>query len=68
MWSAIKTAAFNLGVVSPLFTLFGYPTTVYFGSYHKGELPTFERFLFEFLVFNIIEEIFFYYSHRYDKL
>lgn len=64
LWSCIRTAAFNLGVISPIFTLVFYNFAVYFNAYHKGELPTFERILIEFFVFNIVEEIFFYYSHR----
>ncbi|XP_063673827.1 fatty acid hydroxylase domain-containing protein 2-like [Bolinopsis microptera] len=64
LWSCIRTAAFNLGVVSPVFTLVFYKASQWNGSYHKGDLPTFNRFLLEFLVFNIVEEIFFYYSHR----
>ena len=65
LWSCIRTAAFNLCVVSPVFTLILYQASQWNGSYHKGDLPTFNRFLLEFLVFNIVLEIFFYYSHRY---
>ncbi|XP_063681828.1 fatty acid hydroxylase domain-containing protein 2-like [Bolinopsis microptera] len=66
LWSCIRTAAFNLGVVSPVCSLVVYLATSYSGWYDDcyGELPSFERILVEFLVFNIIEEIFFYYSHR----
>ena len=64
MWSAIRTSAFNLLVVSPVFTVVLYPMALALGSYHKGQLPTFERLLVEFVVFTLVEEVMFYYSHR----
>eukprot|EP00116_Pleurobrachia_bachei_P007535 sb/3467797/ len=65
LWSCIRTSAFNLLIVSPVVTLVLYPMALALGSYHKGQLPTFERLLLEFVVFTLVEEVLFYYSHRY---
>lgn len=64
LWKCIKTCSFNWVVVSPIFTLVLYLPCQYIGALHKGECPTFERVLFEFLIFSLVEEVFFYYGHR----
>ena len=38
------------------------------GCTFKDELPTFQWFLIEFVVYLLIEEVGFYYSHRYTAL
>jgi len=64
LWRCVKRVTFNMCVVGPIFTAVMYPLTLLNGAYHKGELPTFNRVLIEFVVFALIEEIGFYYSHR----
>lgn len=62
---AVKIVLFNGFVVSFPMTLFGFYLMKWRGCIVSGEMPSFAWVLLELTVFSLVEEIGFYYSHRY---
>uniref|UniRef100_G3T2W7 Fatty acid hydroxylase domain containing 2 n=1 Tax=Loxodonta africana TaxID=9785 RepID=G3T2W7_LOXAF len=61
---SICTVLFNQCVVSLPMVTFLYPFLKWWGDPCRRELPTFHWFLLELVIFTLIEEVMFYYSHR----
>lgn len=61
---AMKIALFNQMVIGIPFVMVAAPAFLWRGCPIGGELPSFQWVLFEILVFSLVEEVFFYYSHR----
>jgi sterol desaturase/sphingolipid hydroxylase (fatty acid hydroxylase superfamily) len=58
--------AFNQFILWPTAVYFTYQLLLIRGcELHRIELPGFAEFLFHLFVFSIVEEIGFYYAHRY---
>ncbi|XP_076081850.1 fatty acid hydroxylase domain-containing protein 2-like isoform X1 [Mytilus galloprovincialis] len=61
---AVKLVLFNGFVVSFPMTLLGIYTMKLRGCAFSGDLPTFTRVMVELIMFSLVEEFGFYYSHR----
>ncbi|XP_061169781.1 fatty acid hydroxylase domain-containing protein 2-like [Saccostrea echinata] len=61
---AIQVVLFNQTVITIPFMFGMYYLMKWRGCVFQGELPTFHWFLLELTVFSLVEELFFYYSHR----
>ncbi|XP_062602069.1 fatty acid hydroxylase domain-containing protein 2-like [Saccostrea cucullata] len=61
---AIQVVLFNQTVITIPFMFGMYYLMKWRGCHFQGELPTFHWFLLELTVFSLVEELFFYYSHR----
>jgi len=65
LYKAIRVCLFNQLVVGTTFGLFWYHVTEWRGvGYTPEELPTFQWVLLEGVVFTLVEEFAFYYTHR----
>ena len=62
---AVKLVLFNQIVVGGALTLVLYPLHIWRGCPFGTELPSFHWVLFEIAIFTLVEEVGFYYSHRY---
>lgn len=62
---AVKLVLFNQIVVGGAVTLVMHQLYVWRGCSFGPELPTFHWVLFEIAIFTLVEEVGFYYSHRY---
>ena len=62
---AVKLVLFNQIVVGGAVTLVMHPVYVWRGCSFGPELPSFHWVLFEIAIFTLVEEVGFYYSHRY---
>jgi len=62
---AVKLVLFNQIVVGGAVTLLMHPVYVWRGCSFGPELPSFHWVLFEIAIFTLVEEVGFYYSHRY---
>ncbi|XP_021552956.1 fatty acid hydroxylase domain-containing protein 2 [Neomonachus schauinslandi] len=60
----IHTVLFNQVVISLPMLVFLYPILKLWGNPCHRELPTFHWFLLELVIFTLIEEVLFYYTHR----
>lgn len=65
---AVKLVLFNQIVVGGAVTLVMHPVYVWRGCSFGPELPSFHWVLFEIAIFTLVEEVGFYYSHRYVSL
>ncbi|KAF3828244.1 hypothetical protein GH733_004941 [Mirounga leonina] len=61
---SIRTVLFNQVVISLPMLVFLYPILKLWGDPCHRELPTFHWFLLELVIFTLIEEVLFYYTHR----
>lgn len=61
---SIRTVLFNQYLISLPMVVSLYPVLKWWGDPCRRELPTFHWFLLELVIFTLIEEVFFYYSHR----
>ena len=61
---AIYVVFFNAIFVGGIFNLCTYPLAKWFGMTYGYTLPSFTTAVCHFLVFLVVEEIGFYYSHR----
>ena len=66
--SAMKLIALNLFIVAPLFNLVVYPLTVWRGVECGRELPSFPTMIWHLICCAAVEEIGFYYCHRFDAV
>ena len=64
--SAMKLIALNLFVVAPLFNLTVYPLIVWRGVECGYELPSFLTMVWHLFCCAAVEEIGFYYCHRFN--
>lgn len=64
---AVKLVLFNQIVVGGAVTLVMHPVYVWRGCSFGPELPSFHWVLFEITIFTLVEEVGFYYSHRYES-
>ena len=62
---AIKLIALNIFVVGPLYNVVTYPLTVWRGNECGYELPSFLVTVWHLFCFIVVEEIGFYYCHRF---
>ena len=62
---ALKLVAFNTFVIGPFFNLITYPLVYWRGNQCGYELPTFAATIFHFFMFLVVEEVLFYYAHRW---
>ena len=62
----MKLIALNLFIVAPLFNLAVYPLTVRRGVECGYELPSFLTMVWQLFCCVAVEEISFYYCHRFD--
>lgn len=63
----MKLVLFNGFVVAFPMTLLGIYTMKLRGCAFSGDLPTFTRVVVDIIMFSLVEEFGFYYSHRYNK-
>lgn len=61
----LQVVVFNQTVIGIPFMVLTYYLFEWRGCAFHGELPTFHWFLLELTVFSLVEELGFYYSHRY---
>ncbi|XP_025056787.1 fatty acid hydroxylase domain-containing protein 2 [Alligator sinensis] len=61
---AVRTVLFNLFFISVPLVVLTFPIVKWWGDPCREELPTFRWVLIELLIFGLVEEILFYYSHR----
>ncbi|XP_006894793.1 PREDICTED: fatty acid hydroxylase domain-containing protein 2 [Elephantulus edwardii] len=61
---SIRTVLFNQYILSVPMVVMLYPLLKWRGDPCRQELPTFHWFLLELVIFTLIEEVLFYYSHR----
>lgn len=64
---ALKSILFNWTVISGLMVVAAYHLQSWRGKPCGPELPTFHWALLELAFFTIVEEVMFYYSHRYES-
>ena len=64
---AIKLIALNIFVVGPLYNVVVYPLTVWRGNECGYELPSFLVTVWHLFCFIVVEEIGFYYCHRFAR-
>ena len=62
---SLKWIALNIFVVGPAFNVVVYPLTVWRGNECGLELPSFLTTVWHFFCYIVVEEIGFYYWHRY---
>lgn len=62
---AVRTVLFNQFFISLPMLLLLYPVLHRWADPCRRQLPTFQWFLLELAVFTVLEEVLFYYSHRY---
>lgn len=62
---AVRTVLFNQFFISLPMLLLLYPVFHRWADPCRRQLPTFQWFLLELAVFTVLEEVLFYYSHRY---
>ncbi|XP_004696805.1 fatty acid hydroxylase domain-containing protein 2 [Echinops telfairi] len=61
---ALRAVLFNQFVISLPIVIALYPFLKWWGDPCRRELPTFHWFLLELVIFTLVEEVMFYYSHR----
>jgi sterol desaturase/sphingolipid hydroxylase (fatty acid hydroxylase superfamily) len=65
---ALKLIALNVFVVGPLYNVVVYPLTVWRGNECGYELPSFLVTVWHLFCYIVVEEIGFYYFHRYTLI